>query len=193
MTQQKIFESELQKTAEVVNRGGIILYPTDTVWGIGCDARNADAVAKIYRLKQRADSKSMLTLTASEKMLEDSVEYVPEAARRLIAEADRPLTIIYDRPKGIACNLRAEDGSMGIRIANDNFCKALCEKCNTPIVSTSANISGRPTPRFFSEIEDAIKDNVDYVVNLRRDDNSTVPPSRIVKVSDDGKITIIRK
>lgn len=185
--------SELHNAAEVVKRGGIILYPTDTVWGIGCDATDAEAVAKIYELKRRADSKSMLSLVASPEMLSEWVETVPEAAAEMVRDSDRPLTIIYDTPTGIAGNLLADDGSLGIRIAADEFCRALCRECGVPVVSTSANISGRPTPRFFCEIEDEIKKNVDYIVDYRRDDLSSVPPSKIVKITDDGQITVIRE
>lgn len=184
--------SELRKATTVVKSGGIILYPTDTVWGIGCDATNKDAVAKIYRLKRRADSKSMLSLVSSSEMLTEWLESFPDEAREIIAEAKSPLTIIYDRPKGFAENLTADDGSAGIRIANDEFCKLLCENCGVPVVSTSANISGSPTPEFFCEISEEIKDGVDYIVRLRQDDTTSAPPSRIVKITDSGNITIIR-
>lgn len=187
------FHTETEKAAQILKRGGIILYPTDTVWGIGCDATNEEAVAAIYRLKQRADSKSMLSLVASVEMLSEWVSNIPQVALDLIEDTDLPITIIYDHPRGIAKNLLADDGSLGIRIAKDDFCKALCRECGVPVVSTSANISGHPTASYFSDVEDVIKNNVDYIVDLRREDRSTVAPSKIVKVSDDGEMTIIRK
>ena len=146
--------------------GGIILYPTDTVWGIGCDAANVDAVEKIYRLKERSDSKAMLCLVDSEGMLQRSVRTVPDAAWQLIEAAVNPLTIIYDHPIGIAENLKADDGSLGIRITSEPFSSALCRRLRGPIVSTSANVSGKKTPRQFADIEPEIIDGVDYAVRF---------------------------
>ena len=184
---------DMAKAVEVIRNGGIVLYPTDTVWGIGCDATNEEAVAKIYRLKQREDSKSMLVLVGSEGELQRTVELVPDAAWMLIEAAVNPLTIIYDRPKGIAGNLLAEDGSVGIRITHELFSRTLCERVHHPIVSTSANISGHKTPRTFSEIENEILSGVDYVVKYRQGDTCTHKSSEIIKVSDSGVVNIIRK
>lgn len=192
MDSSEKFLSELHKTSEVVKQGGIILYPTDTVWGIGCDATDSEAVARIYRLKRRADSKSMLSLVASPDMLAEWVDNIPQEAFALIETTSNPLTVIYDHPKGVAENLLADDGSMGIRISNDDFCRALCLECGVPIVSTSANVSGQPAAGFFSEIDEIILRNVDYVVDLRRDDKNSCPPSSIVKIDSDGKIIRIR-
>lgn len=183
---------DMAEALEVLKKGGIILYPTDTIWGIGCDATNEEAVKKIYDLKQRSDSKSMLVLVGSEGELQRSVEEVPEAAWMLIETAVNPITIIYDRPKGIARNLLAEDGSAGIRITSELFSQTLCNRLKRPIVSTSANISGKKTPVTFSEIDEDIKKGVDYIVRFRQDDISRHKSSNIIKVSDSGIIKIIR-
>ena len=163
---------DMAQALEVLKKGGIILYPTDTIWGIGCDATNEEAVKKIYDLKQRSDSKSMLVLVGSEGELQRNVEEVPEAAWMLIETAVNPITIIYDRPKGIARNLLAEDGSAGIRITSEVFSRTLCNRLRHPIVSTSANISGKKTPVTFSEIDEDIKKGVDYIVRFRQNDIS---------------------
>lgn len=183
---------DMAEALEVLKKGGIILYPTDTIWGIGCDATNEEAVKKIYDLKQRSDSKSMLVLVGSEGELQRSVEEVPEAAWMLIETAVNPITIIYDRPKGIARNLLAEDGSAGIRITSELFSQTLCNRLKRPIVSTSANISGKKTPVTFSEIDEDIKKGVDYIVRFRQNDISRHKSSNIIKVSDSGIIKIIR-
>ncbi|MBD5301740.1 MAG: threonylcarbamoyl-AMP synthase [Bacteroides sp.] len=184
--------TDMSKAIEVLQSGGIILYPTDTVWGIGCDATNEDAVKKIYELKHRIDSKSMLVLVGSEGALQQYVEEVPETAWMLIETAVNPLTIIYDRPKGLAKNLLSEDGSAGIRITNELFSRTLCQRLRKPIVSTSANIAGEKTPRNFTEITPEIIEGVDYVVKFRREDTNKSKPSNIIKVSDSGIIKIIR-
>lgn len=183
---------DMAQALEVLKEGGIILYPTDTIWGIGCDATNEEAVKKIYDLKQRSDSKSMLVLVGSEGELQRNVEEVPEAAWMLIETAVNPITIIYDRPKGIARNLLAEDGSAGIRITSELFSRTLCNRLRRPIVSTSANISGKKTPVTFSEIDEDIKKGVDYIVRFRQNDISRHKSSNIIKVSDSGIIKIIR-
>lgn len=184
--------SDLNMALKVLKGGGIILYPTDTVWGIGCDATNDEAVKRIYKLKKRDDAKSMLLLVGSEGQLEESVEFVPESAWMLMEAAVNPLTIIYDRPKGISENLLAEDGSIGIRITHEIFSNMLCRKLRKPLVSTSANISGKKTPTFFHEIDNEIINSVDYVVKYRQNDNIKAKPSNIIKVSDSGIIKIIR-
>lgn len=186
-------EEEIKKALEVLRSGGIILYPTDTIWGIGCDATNAEAISRIFTLKQRADSKSMLALVSDMAMLERWVKNIPEAAEMLIEATVDPLTIIYDNPIGVADNLKAEDGSLGIRISNNRFCQNLCRRLRRPLVSTSANISGQKTPSSFREISHEILEGVDYIVNLRHDENGeNISPSGIIKVSDNGVIKVIR-
>ena len=191
-------KEDLQAALRVLRSGGIIVYPTDTVWGIGCDATNAEAVAKIYALKQREDSKSMLVLLDSPAKLDYYVD-VPEAAEQLLAinecppeEALRPLTIIYPNARHLAPNLIAEDGSIGIRITREPFSQALCAQLKHPIVSTSANISGEPTPKVFREISQQIIDRSDYCCLFRREDESPHEPSSIIKINADGTFCIIR-
>lgn len=191
-TVERYEAADMAKAVGVMKDGGIVLYPTDTVWGIGCDATNSEAVKKIYELKQRADSKSMLVLVGSEGELQRTVRTVPDAAWMLIEAAVRPLTIIYDHPIGVAPELLAEDGSLGIRITDELFSKTLCQRLRRPIVSTSANISGQKTPKTFAEIDDAIKNGVDYVVSYRRNDMSPHKSSDIIKVSDSGVVKVIR-
>lgn len=183
---------DMNRAVETLKKGGIILYPTDTVWGIGCDATNEEAVKRIYDLKKREDSKSMLVLVGSYGELEKTVAEIPEAAWMLLDAAVKPLTIIYDHPRGIARNLLAEDGSLGIRVTDELFSRELCRRLRRPIVSTSANVSGKKTPRVFSEIEKEILEGVDYTACYRRDDNSKGKSSDIIKVSDNGVIKVIR-
>ena len=186
---------DLQAALKVLREGGVILYPTDTVWGIGCDATNAEAVARVYEIKKRADSKAMLVLLDGAGKLQGYMENVPETAWMLLeaSEGQKPLTIIYPRAKNLAANLLAEDGSVGIRITEELFSKALCEQLRRPIVSTSANFSGEPAAKLFSEISPEILDAVDYVCLFRRDDNSPAQPSSIIKIDDKERINIIRK
>lgn len=186
-------KEDLQKALRVLREGGVIVYPTDTVWGIGCDATNAKAVAKIYALKERADSKSMLVLLDSAAKLDYYVD-VPEAAEMLLGvqESSKPMTIIYPKARHLAENLIAEDGSIGIRITNEPFSKALCAQLKHPIVSTSANISGHPTAHFYQEIEAAVLEKADYLCRFRRDDETPHEPSTIIKVNTDGTFKIIR-
>ena len=183
---------EIDKTIAVLKEGGLILYPTDTVWGIGCDATNEEAVQKIYKLKQRADSKALICLVANDFMLENHVHTVPELAYDLIDLASKPMTIVYDSPKSVAKNLVADDNTLGIRVATDQFCQYLINKFKQPIVSTSANVSGQPTPKSFSEISDVILKGVDYVVNLNRETTSS-SASTIIKLSNDGTVKVIRE
>jgi L-threonylcarbamoyladenylate synthase len=187
-----MFETALKEALEALSNGGLIVYPTDTVWGIGCDATNEEAVRRIYDLKQRTDSKALICLVANEAMLERHVEKVPDVAYDIIGLSDKPITIIYDRPKGVAKNLIAADNTLGIRVASDKFCKYLITNFKKPIVSTSANISGTPTPKSFSEISPVILKGVDYVVNLQRDSANGVP-SAIIKLSNDGAVKVIRE
>lgn len=187
-----MIKEEISAAIAILKKGGIILYPTDTVWGIGCDATNKSAVEKIYKLKKRSDKKTMICLVSNQFMLEQYVEKVPEPAYDLMDLSERPVTIIYDNPKGVARNLIAEDNTLAIRVASDQFCQRLIQNFKKPIVSTSANRGGKPTPGNFSEISDLILKGVDYVVNL--DGNSTVkPPSSIIKLGNDGTVKIIRK
>ena len=202
MEQNRYEKEDLQEALRVLRAGGIIVYPTDTVWGIGCDATNAEAVAKIYALKQREDSKSMLVLLDSPAKLNYYIADIPDSAWALleVAETDgneendevKPLTIIYPNARNLAPNLVAEDGSIGIRITGEPFSKALCEQLRHPIVSTSANISGHPTAHFFHEIEQAILDGADYVCQFRRNDDCPHEPSSIIKINNDGSFKIIR-
>ena len=187
------FREDIKEAVRVMRAGGIILYPTDTIWGLGCDATNEEAVKKIYALKQRPDSKSMLVLTDHEAKLERIVEEVPEVAYNLIEVSEKPLTIIYSGAKNIAPNLIAQDGSVGIRITKEAFSKALCEAFRMPIVSTSANISGQPSAHNFAEISDEIKQGVDYIVKYRQNDFSKASPSSIIKLEKGGVVTIIRE
>ena len=193
-------KEDIQAALRVLREGGIIVYPTDTVWGLGCDATNAEAVKRLYALKEREDSKSMLVLLDSPAKLNYYVTDVPEAAWQLLevgecsrAEALRPLTIIYPGARNIAANLIAEDGSIGIRITHEPFSRALCEQLKHPLVSTSANISGHPTARFYKEIEQTILDRADYVCRFRREDDVPCEPSSIIKVNTDGTFRIIRE
>lgn len=187
------FREDIKEAVRVMRAGGIILYPTDTIWGLGCDATNEEAVKKIYALKQRPDSKSMLVLTDHEAKLDRIVDEVPEVAYNLIEVAEKPLTIIYSGAKNLAPNLIAQDGSVGIRITKEAFSKALCEAFRMPIVSTSANISGQPSAQNFSEISEEIKQGVDYIVKYRQNDLSKAKPSSIIKLEKGGVITIIRE
>ncbi|MFA6853929.1 L-threonylcarbamoyladenylate synthase [Lascolabacillus massiliensis] len=186
-------QEDIKKAIEVLKSGGIILYPTDTIWGIGCDATNEEAVKHIYDLKQRDDSKSMLVLLDNPAKLQTYVQDVPEIAWDMIDLTDKPLTIIYDGAKNLAANLIAPDGSIGIRITDELFSRELCKQFRKPIVSTSANISGEVSPTKFSKISAEIKNGVDYVVNYRRKDNSEVKPSSIIKLGRNGTIQVIRK
>lgn len=183
---------EINKTVEVLQNGGLVLYPTDTVWGIGCDATNEEAVKKVYELKQRDDSKALICLVANDFMLEKHVSTVPEVAWDIIDLSEKPTTIIFDNPKGIAKNLIAEDNTLALRVASDKFCQYLINKFKKPIVSTSANISGSPTPKSFHEISEYILKGVDYVVNLNRDKKNG-PPSSILKLGNDGTVKVIRE
>lgn len=185
-------KEEINNCIEFLNNGGLILYPTDTVWGIGCDATNETAVKKVYALKKREDSKALICLVANDFMLEQHVTEVPEVAYDIIDLATKPTTIIYDKPKGVAKNLIAADNTLAIRVASDDFCKNLISKFKKPIVSTSANISGAPTPQSFSEISDEILKGVDYVVNLHRNTKNG-QPSSIIKLSNNGVVKVIRK
>jgi L-threonylcarbamoyladenylate synthase len=187
------FVDDLVKAVEVLRSGGIILYPTDTIWGIGCDATNQAAVSRIYEIKQRLDTKSMLVLMENPNLLNSYVSEVPEIAWELIEVADTPLTIIYPGAKNLAANLLASDGSVGIRITTEAFTQQLIQRFRKPVVSTSANISGQKSPQNFSEISLEIKKSVDFIVNFRQDDFSRSNPSGIIKLGVGGQIEVIRK
>ena len=176
-----------------MREGGVILYPTDTIWGIGCDATNEDAVRRVYEIKQRQDSKAMLVLVDSSVKVDFYVQDVPEVAWDLIDLADKPLTIIYSGARNLAANLLAEDGSVGIRVTNEDFSKRLCQQFRKAVVSTSANISGQPSPRNFSEISEDVKSAVDYIVGYRQEEMSNPKPSSIIKLDKGGVIKIIRE
>ena len=176
-----------------MREGGVILYPTDTIWGIGCDATNEDAVRRVYEIKQRQDSKAMLVLVDSSVKVDFYVQDVPEVAWDLIDLADKPLTIIYSGARNLAANLLAEDGSVGIRVTNEDFSKRLCQQFRKAVVSTSANISGQPSPRNFSEISEEVKSAVDYIVGYLQEEMSNPKPSSIIKLDKGGVIKIIRE
>lgn len=183
---------DLKKACEVMAAGGLILYPTDTIWGIGCDATNEEAVRRVYELKRRLDHKAMLVLLDSEAKLNGYVSNVPDIAWDLIEVADKPLTIIYSNAKNLASSLVGEDGSVGIRITREAFSRQLCERFRKPVVSTSANISGEPSPASFSEISEEVKKGVDYIVEYRQDDQTKAKPSSIIKLGDGGLVQVIR-
>ncbi|GLB49963.1 L-threonylcarbamoyladenylate synthase [Neptunitalea lumnitzerae] len=185
-------QEEIHNSLKTLKSGGTLLYPTDTVWGLGCDATNAEAVQKIYALKQREESKALICLVSDVVMLERIFREIPDAAYDIIDHTDKPTTIIYDKPSGIAKNLIGEDNSLAVRVVKDEFCRQLIRKLNRPIVSTSANISGSPTPKSFKEINNEILSGVDYVVNLHREKICS-QPSTIIKLSGSGLVKIIRK
>ena len=183
---------EIHKAFEVIQQGGIILYPTDTVWGIGCDATNEEAIAKIYKLKQRDDSKSMIVLMNGEKMMYNVFKDIPEVAWQIMDLSEKPTTLILDNPRNVAKNIIAEDKTLGVRIVKEPFCFKLMERMKKPLVSTSANISGQPTPIAFKDISPEIIKGVDYVVNLHHD-KIAGKPSTIIKLTSDSQVKVIRK
>ena len=185
-------DADIAQCIKTLSAGGLILYPTDTVWGIGCDATNAQAVSRIYQLKQRDDSKALIVLIDSAEHLDHYVVDVPAIARELIDVAVKPLTIIYEGAYNLASNVLGDEDSVGIRIPNDEFCHRLCERYGKPIVSTSANVSGQPTARTFADIDPTIVNGVDYAVQFRRDDNTRHEPSNIILLGRDGTFKIIR-
>jgi len=187
-------EVQINKAIEQMKNGGVILYPTDTIWGLGCDATNPEAVAKVFAIKKRAESKSLVTLVSDLDMLARYVEEIPEAALDLIEVNDTPMTIIYPKASHLASNVIAEDGSVGIRIPMNEFCRQLCFRFRKPVVSTSANISGENPPKGFKDIAQEIKDAVDYVVHPSMEEKtSTHKASQIIKIGLRGEIQIIRK
>ena len=185
-------EDDIKKACEIMEKGGIILYPTDTIWGIGCDATNEDAVKRVYEIKKRIDSKALIVLVDKPVKVEFYVREVPEIAWNLIDVADKPLTIVYPNARNLATNVLADDGSVGIRITQETFSRTLCERFRKAIVSTSANISGQPAPTNFNEISDEIKQAVDYVVTYRQDDPYQPSPSSVIWIGEGGVIKILR-
>jgi L-threonylcarbamoyladenylate synthase len=187
-----LFNTDIEACLRVLESGGLILYPTDTIWGIGCDATNEAAVEKIFTLKKRVETKALIVLIADERSLLQYVASPHIEVFDYIQGVSKPTTIIYENAIGLAGNLLAEDGSVGIRICADEFCKHLIKRFRKPIVSTSANVSGFPPPKVFSDIDIAVKQGVDYVVHYRQDDMTPVEPSAVVKCGKDGRFTILR-
>jgi len=183
---------EVNKAYEIIKEGGIILYPTDTVWGIGCDATNPEAVAKIYQLKKRVESQNMIVLMNGDRMMHNVFADIPEVAWQIIELSENPTTLILDKPKNVAANLIAADNTLGIRIVKEPFCFKLLERMKKPLVSTSANISGQPAPKSFKEISTEIIKGVDYVVNLQPEKMGEKPLT-IIKLGLDSQVKIIRK
>jgi len=187
------FESDILAAVECLRRGGVILYPTDTVWGLGCDATCSAAIRRIFDIKHRSEAKAMITLVSDVEMLNRYVDNPPEAALDLARLTVTPLTIIYDRPVGLSNELLAHDGSAGIRITAERYSHELCRRLQRPVVSTSANISGHPTPAFFDEIPVTIVEAADYVTNYRRHDHTPHQASTVIKISNDSTFAILRK
>jgi len=186
-------DEDIKKAVDILRKGGTILYPTDTIWGIGCDATNPEAVRKVFEIKQREDSKALICLVDSAGRLQRYVRNVPDVAWDIIDLATRPTTVILNGATGLAPNLLAEDGSVGLRVTNEVFSHALCYRFQKALVSTSANISGQPAPQTFADIDPAIIAAVDYVCISRQRDTSRHEPSSIIKLTLDGQVTVIRK
>lgn len=186
-------KEDIRRALDVLNKGGVILYPTDTIWGIGCDATNEEAVSRVYAIKRRTDAKALITLVDSEAKIQGYVREIPDVAWQLIDCSTRPLTIIYDGARHLAPNLLAEDGSVAIRLTREAFSRELCLRFHRPIVSTSANLSGEPSPATFDDISEDIKQAVDYVCTSRRDDRTPALPSSIIKLAANGEVKIIRE
>lgn len=186
-------QDDIKKAVEVMKNGGVILYPTDTVWGIGCDATNAEAVAKVYKIKQRDDSKALICLVDSDARLQRYVRNAPEVAWNVMELATKPTTVIFDEAVNLAHNLIAEDGSIAMRITNEEISKELCYRFQKPIVSTSANISGQPAAQNYCDISEELLNAVDYVCFSRRQEHKPHTPSSIIKIKNNGEIDIIRK
>ena len=185
-------KTEIEKATEVIKNGGVILYPTDTIWGLGCDPNNDEAVDKLIRIKQRSPSKSLIILVHNEALLQRYVKEIPDVCYDLIDYAEKPLTIVYPNAQYMSDKVKADDGSVGIRITKDEFCKQLIQRLKFGIVSTSANISNEPYQNDFENLPKAITENVDYIVNLPLKNKAGVP-SQIIKIEANGEVTIIRK
>jgi len=187
------YREDLNQALKVLRDGGIILYPTDTVWGLGCDATRGDAVEKIFSIKRRNDYHSLIVLVNGFTMLERYVKEIPATALNILEVADKPITLVYPEGRNLAPMVYADDGSSGIRICNEGFCNDLITSFRKPLVSTSANISDTPAPSNFSEIDDYIISKADYVVKYRQEDTAKYPPSSVIKLGKDGTIKIIRE
>ena len=185
------FEKDIEKCLDVLKSGGLILYPTDTIWGIGCDATNEKAVEKIYKLKKRSDDKAMIVLVAAEKDIMQHVAAPDLSLFDYLEKITKPTTVVYDGALGFADNLIGSDGSIAIRICKDEFCRQLIKRFRKPIVSTSANISGMPAPKFFKEISDEIKNGIDHIVRYKQEDGTSTQPSSLIKWNN-GNVTILR-
>ena len=188
-----MLKDEINRALEVIKNGGVILYPTDTIWGLGCDATNADAVEKLLKIKNRPAEKSLIVLLDVDSKLQSYVKEIPEVAYDLIEYAENPLTIIFSDAKNLAPNVINTDGSVGIRIVKHDFCTPLIQRFRKPLVSTSANMSGKPSPKFFDDIDPAIIEAVDYVVDFQQEDRSIKKPSTIMKLRASGQFEFIRK
>jgi L-threonylcarbamoyladenylate synthase len=186
------YDKDIAEAVRVMRAGGVILYPTDTVWGIGCDATNAEAVAKVYAIKKRAESKAMICLVDSDNRIQRYVRNVPEVAWDVMTMSEKPTTVILDGADGLAKNLIAEDGSIAVRITQEPFSKALCYRMQKPIVSTSANISGQPAAQNYCDISEEIRKAVDYICTSRRQEHQPHKPSSIIRIRQNGEFEIIR-
>ncbi|UKT62356.1 L-threonylcarbamoyladenylate synthase [Pedobacter mucosus] len=188
-----MLRDEINKAFEVLKSGGVILYPTDTIWGLGCDATNEDAVEKLLKIKNRPAEKSLIVLLDVDSKIQSYISDVPEIAYSLIEYAENPLTIIFSEAKNLAPNVINQDGSVGIRIVKHDFCTPLVQRFRKPLVSTSANLSGKPSPSFFDDIDPEILDSVDYVVDFEQENRTIKKPSTIMKLSPSGQFEFIRK
>lgn len=186
-------KEEIEKALKVLRKGGVIIYPTDTVWGIGCDATNEKAVQRIFKIKKRPSKKSMIVLICEAGNIENIVEKVPEIAYDLMDSWDKPLTIVYDNAINLAKNLISDDKTIGVRVSRNEFNKELIRQLGRPLVSTSANISGNPTPVFFNEISPELLKTVDYVVDYQRKSDVDVKPSTVIRIYSDGHFDVLRK
>lgn len=186
------FEQDIKNCINAINLGGTILYPTDTIWGIGCDATNEQAIEKVFAIKQRPKEKSLIVLLAEARSIIEYVAAPPPDIIDILEQFDRPTTVIYQGALGFPANAVHADGSIAIRVTNDPFCKALIKRMQLPLVSTSANLSGAPAPADFDDIAPEVKNGVDYVVKYRQNDKVRHAPSRLVRITDAGDIEIIR-
>ncbi len=186
-------EEDIRQAVEVMRRGGVILYPTDTVWGIGCDATNEEAVRRVYDIKKRDYGKALICIVDSEYMLQRYVAEMPGVAWDLVEYATRPLTVVFDKAKNLATNVLAADGSVGIRVTREEFSRRLCHRFQRAVVSTSANESGEPAPACFDDISEKIKEAVDYVALSRREERTDTAPSSVIRIGRNGEVAIIRK
>lgn len=193
MTAPEQYRDDIAEAVAAMRRGGVIAYPTDTVWGLGCDARNSAAVRRIFEIKRRCEAKALITLVDSMAMLERTVDEVPEVAEQLIEAAVDPVTVIYDRGRDVAPELLADDGSIGVRLTREPFSAGLCRAMRGPVVSTSANFSGEPTPLDFSSIDPELLGLTDYVCRSRRDEAPSPKASTVIKISAGGLFKILRK